>query len=88
MSDYVPKHRGNDQLRVVNEMNYTNGGTVSTEPAITVASITAVVAAVIGLLVAFGVDLSDDQQKAILGLVAVAAPIVAGVLIRGKVTPV
>lgn len=60
---------------------------MKSEPAITVASITAVVAAVIGLLVAFGIDLSDDQQKAILALVAVAGPVVAGFVTRGKVTP-
>lgn len=58
------------------------------EPAITIASITAAVAAVIGLLTAFGVSLSDDQQKAILGVVAVIGPIVAGYFTRGKVTPV
>jgi ABC-type spermidine/putrescine transport system permease subunit I len=57
------------------------------EPAITVAGITAAVAALIGLLVAFGVSLSDDQQKAILGAVAVIAPLVAGYVTRGKVTP-
>lgn len=58
------------------------------EPAVTVASITAVVAALIGALVAFGVDLSDDQQKAILALVAVAGPVIAGLVTRSKVTPV
>lgn len=58
------------------------------EPAITVASITAVVAAIIGALVAFGVNLSDDQQKAILALVAVVGPVVAGLVTRRKVTPV
>lgn len=58
------------------------------EPAVTVASITAVVAALIGALVAFGVNLSDDQQKAILALVAVAGPVIAGLVTRSKVTPV
>lgn len=58
------------------------------EPAITIASLTAAVAAVIGLLVAFGVSLSDDQQKAILSVVAVVGPLVAGYFTRGKVTPV
>lgn len=58
------------------------------EPVVTVAAVTAVVAAIIGLLVAFGVDLSDDQQKAILALVAVAGPVVAGLVTRSKVTPV
>lgn len=58
------------------------------EPAITIGSITAAVAAVIGLLVAFGADLSKDQQAAILGGIASVAPIVAAVLTRRKVTPV
>lgn len=58
------------------------------EPAITVASITALVAALIGLLVAFGVELTDDQQKSILALVAVAGPVIAGIVTRSKVTPV
>lgn len=57
------------------------------EPAITVGSITAVVAALLALLVAFGLPLSNDQQQAILGFVSVAAPVVAAVLIRRKVTP-
>lgn len=58
-----------------------------TEPAITIASITALIAAVITLGTAFGLNLSEDQQAAILGLVAVAGPIVAGVLTRRQVSP-
>lgn len=58
------------------------------EPAITIGSVTALVTALVGLLVAFGVPLSTEQQTAIIGLVAVAAPIVAALLIRRKVTPV
>lgn len=58
-----------------------------TEPLITVSTVTALVAAVLGSLVAFGVDLSDDQQKAILGLTAVVAPLVVGLVARSKVTP-
>lgn len=57
------------------------------EPLITAATITALVTAVIALLVAFGVPMSDDQQAAILGLVAVLAPVVVGLLARAKVTP-
>ena len=60
----------------------------TSEPVITVATITAAVSAIIALLVAFGLDLSDDQRNAILGVVAVAAPIIAGALARGYVTPV
>lgn len=57
------------------------------EPVITVGSVGAFVAAVIAVLVAFGVPLTDDQQKAILGLVSVVAPIVVAVIARRFVTP-
>lgn len=58
---------------------------MATEPATIVGTITAAATAVIALLVAFGLDLSDEQQQAILGVVAVAAPVIAAVVIRGKV---
>ncbi|MEU8220920.1 hypothetical protein AB0C47_34830 [Micromonospora taraxaci] len=48
----------------------------STEPLVTVGAITAAVTAVLGLLVAFGLPISDDQQARILGVIAVAAPFV------------
>lgn len=57
------------------------------EPLVTTASVTALVAALIGLLVAFNVPLSDDQQKAILAVTAIVAPIVVGLVARGRVTP-
>tara|TARA_R100000655_G_C2995376_1_gene193653 strand:+ start:1624 stop:1827 length:204 start_codon:yes stop_codon:yes gene_type:complete len=57
------------------------------EPAV-VNGIVAAAAAVIALLVAFGLDLDDTQQAAILGVVAVLAPIVAAIVTRSKVTPV
>lgn len=57
------------------------------EPAVVVGLITAVVTAVVAVLVAFGVDLTTEQQVAILGLVAAVAPIVAAILTRGRVTP-
>jgi hypothetical protein len=60
----------------------------TSEPVITVGTISAAVAAIIALLVAFGVSLDDTQQKAILGVVAVIGPIVASVISRGYVTPV
>lgn len=56
----------------------------SSEPVLSVGAITAGVSALIALLVAFGVDLTADQRTAILGVVAVAAPIVVGVLARRK----
>nr|MDT0658016.1 hypothetical protein [Micromonospora sp. DSM 115978] len=54
----------------------------STEPVLSAATITAFVTAAIALLVAFGVSLSDDQQSAILGVLAVLAPVVAGIVGR------
>jgi hypothetical protein len=58
------------------------------EPLVTAATVTALVTAVIGLVVAFGIDLSTEQQTAILGVVAVAAPLVVALFSRSKVTPV
>ncbi len=55
------------------------------EPAAIVASVTGAATAIIALVVAFGLDLTADQQTAILGVVAVAAPLIAGVVIRSKV---
>lgn len=57
----------------------------STEPLFTVGTITAAVTAVIGLLVAFGLPVSDDQQTAILAVVAVAAPLAVAALARKRV---
>ncbi|GHJ59119.1 hypothetical protein NOK12_16370 [Nocardioides sp. OK12] len=56
------------------------------EPAL-VSGIVAAAAALVTLLVAFGLDLSDVQQNAILGVVAVAAPVIAALVTRSKVTP-
>jgi hypothetical protein len=61
---------------------------VSREPVLTVASITALVAATITVLAAFGLPLTNDQTQAILGLIAVAGPLVAALIARRKVTPV
>ena len=57
------------------------------EPAVTVGGISALAAAILAVLVAFGAQITPDQQKAILGLVAVVAPIIAAVVIRQFVTP-
>ena len=40
------------------------------EPAVIITSITSVVTAAIGLAITFGFDISDDQQKAILGFLS------------------
>ena len=55
------------------------------EPAVLIGQVTALVAAVLVLLRVFGVPLSEEQQSAIRGLVAVLAPLVAGLLIRQHV---
>lgn len=57
------------------------------EPLVTTATITAAVTAVIGLLVAFGIPLTDEQQTAILAVVSVLAPLIVAAVARGKVTP-
>ncbi|MFF3853694.1 hypothetical protein [Micromonospora sp. NPDC002575] len=57
----------------------------ASEPLLTVGGVTAAGAAVLSLLVAFGLPVSDDQQTALLGLVAVLAPLVVAVLARGRV---
>ena len=59
---------------------------MSSEPLVTVATITAGVAAIIALLVSFGVPVTPEQQTAILGVVAVVAPIVVALVARGRVT--
>ncbi len=55
------------------------------EPLISVGVLTALIAAGLAGLVAFGVPISDDQQAAVLALVAVAAPIFAALVGRGLV---
>lgn len=57
------------------------------EPLLTAAGITAVVSALLGALVAFGLDLTDEQTSAVLAVVAVLAPLAVGLAARGKVTP-
>lgn len=57
------------------------------EPAITVGTISAAVAAIIGLAVAFGAPITEDQQIAILGVVAALGPIIAAVITRRFVSP-
>lgn len=57
------------------------------EPLVTLASITAGATALLALLVAFGTPITQEQQIAILGVVAVAAPFVVAFAGRGQVTP-
>lgn len=60
---------------------------MNTEPAITAGTITAIAAAIIAVLVAFAVPLTDTQQTAILGLIGVLAPIILMLIVRPAVTP-
>lgn len=57
----------------------------SGEPALTVGGVSAAVGAVLTLLIAFGVDLTETQTKAILGVVLVAGPLVVAAITRAKV---
>lgn len=58
------------------------------EPVVSAAVLSALAAALIGVIVAFwpGV-LTDTQQDALMGFVAVTAPLLVAALARGKVTP-
>ena len=58
------------------------------EPVLTPAAISSGVAAVVALLVAFGLELSADQTAAIMGVVAVVAPLVVAAVGRSRVTPI
>lgn len=57
------------------------------EPLAIRAAVVAVLNAVIGVLVAFGVDLTDEQTTALLTLVSVASILAVVLWSRGKVTP-
>ena len=58
------------------------------EPVLTAATITALVGAVVGLLVAFGLDLNKDQVTALGTFTTVVAPLIAALVARRLVTPV
>ncbi|GAB3622596.1 hypothetical protein GCM10027418_06780 [Mariniluteicoccus endophyticus] len=57
------------------------------EPALTTGTVTALVAAVVVLLIACGVPITEEQKLAILGVIAAASPVVGAVLTRPQVTP-
>ena len=57
------------------------------EPLITVAVITAAVAAIINLVTAFGLNLTTGQTESIMGITGVIAALVVGATARGYVTP-
>jgi hypothetical protein len=60
---------------------------VSNEPLLSVGTLTAIATAIIGLLVAFGVNLTGEQQTAVLSVVAVLAPLAVAGIARNYVTP-
>lgn len=68
-------------------MRTTNTG-LSAEPAVALGTAGAVVAAIIGVLVVFGVPLTNMQTQAILALVAIVTPLVTAFVTRHFVTPV
>lgn len=58
---------------------------MQTEPARIVGLLTSIVTAILALLVAFGLPLSNGQTGAILGVIAATGPVVAGFIIRRHV---
>lgn len=58
------------------------------EPVITAASISAAASAIITLLVAFGLPLTDQQTAAVMGVVAIVGTLVPALISRQVVTPV
>lgn len=57
------------------------------EPLLTVATITAIAAALLKLAVAFGLTLTDGQTEAINTVMLLAAPFVVALVARAKVSP-
>lgn len=60
---------------------------MSTSPVWNAAGISSIVSALIALLVAFGVPLTEQQTTAILSFVAVVAPFAVAWISASKVTP-
>jgi hypothetical protein len=58
------------------------------EPAVIIGAVVTFATAVIGLLVAYNVNINTEQGAAILSVVTALAGLVAGLLTRPKVTPV
>jgi len=57
------------------------------QPAIVVGTITTAVASILAVLVAFGIDFTQGQQVAILGVIAGVGPLVAAIVTRTQVAP-
>jgi hypothetical protein len=61
---------------------------VNNEPVWTIAGITSVAVALLTLVTAFGVPVTEEQQTAILACVGTVAPLVLAYFARKRVTPV
>ncbi|WP_058234984.1 hypothetical protein [Devriesea agamarum] len=57
-----------------------------TEPVLSTATITSAAAAIIALLIAFGIPITEDQKVALIGVIAVIAPLIVAIT-RRYVTP-
>jgi hypothetical protein len=57
------------------------------EPAVIITMIMAVIQAALGLLVGFGLELTEDQITAVLTFSGSVLALVAGIVIRGQVRP-
>lgn len=68
-------------------MNTHRKITPTSEPVVSIGSISALVSAVLTLIVVLGVQLPDGFEAAVVGVIAAAGPIVAGVIARRYVTP-
>lgn len=55
------------------------------EPSVIIGAISAAVAAVLVLVVSFGLHITDDQQSAILGVIGPVGLLIAAAVIRGRV---
>lgn len=60
---------------------------MDTSPIGWVAAVTAIVAALFGVLVAFGIDFTEDMKVSILTLIAAGAPVGVWWFTRNKTTP-
>lgn len=52
------------------------------EPAVIIGAIASVVTSLVALAVAFGLDLTQDQQTAIVGVVVTVTPLIVGIITR------
>lgn len=68
-------------------MNTHRAATPTREPALTAGGIAALVSAVLALLVVLGVQLPVGFEAALLAVLAAAAPLVAAIVTRARVTP-